>query len=46
MTDAKLENDAEIRAARNGTLQELQNPSSYDPARFAREMRRVNALLR
>ncbi len=46
MTNAKLENDAEIRAALNGTPQEFRNPSSYDPARFAREMRRVKALLR
>jgi hypothetical protein len=27
-------------------FQELQNPSAYDPARFAAQMKQVNALLR
>ena len=36
----------QLRAAIGGLFQELQNPSSYDPARFAARMRQVNALLR
>jgi hypothetical protein len=37
---------AELRAAIAGLFQELQNPSAYDPARFAGRLRQVNALLR
>jgi hypothetical protein len=42
----KLPNSSELRAAISGLFLELQNPSAYDPARFARQMRQVNALLR
>jgi len=42
----KLQNSAQLRAAIKGLFQELQNPSVYDPARFADQMKQVNALLR
>ena len=42
----KFQNAAELRAAITGLFQQLENPSAYDPARFARQMRQVNALLR
>jgi hypothetical protein len=42
----KIQNSEQLRAAIGGLFQELQNPSSYDPARFAARMRQVNALLR
>jgi Cytochrome c554 and c-prime len=42
----KIQNSEQLRAAIAGLFQELQNPSSYDPARFAARMRQVNALLR
>jgi hypothetical protein len=42
----KLQNAAEIRAAISSLFQDLQDPSAYDPARFAVKMRQVNALLR
>jgi nitrate reductase cytochrome c-type subunit len=42
----KLQNPAEVRAAITGLFDQLQNLSSYDPARFAERMRRVNALVR
>lgn len=42
----KLQNSAQLRAAIKGLFQELQNPSAYDPARFAGQMKQVNALLR
>ena len=42
----KLQNAAEIRAAIGSLFQDLQDPSAYDPARFAGKMRQVNALLR
>jgi hypothetical protein len=42
----KPQHSAEIRAAITALFQELQNPSAYDPARFAKRMREVNALLR
>jgi Cytochrome c554 and c-prime len=42
----KLHNSAEVRLAISGLFQELQNPSAYDPAKFAARMRQVNALLR
>jgi hypothetical protein len=41
-----MQNSEQLRAAINGLFQELQNPSSYDPARFAARLHRVNALLR
>jgi len=41
----KLPNSPELRAAIGGLFVELQNPSAYDPARFAQQMRKVNALL-
>ena len=44
--DAKLQNSAELRAAISALFQQLENPSAYDPARFARQMQQVNALLR
>ena len=44
--DAKLQNAAELRAAISALFQQLENPSAYDPARFARQMQQVNALLR
>jgi hypothetical protein len=42
----KVQNSEQLRVAIGGLFQELQNPSSYDPARFAARMRQVNALLR
>ena len=42
----KVQNSAQVRAAIGELFQELQNPSAYDPARFAARMRQVNALLR
>src|SRR5277367_1772993 len=39
----KMQNSEQLRAAISGLFQELQNPSSYDPARFAARMRQVNA---
>jgi hypothetical protein len=42
----KLQNSAQLRVAIKGLFQELQNPSAYDPARFADQMKQVNALLR
>jgi hypothetical protein len=44
--DAKFQNAAELRAAITALFQQLENPSAYDPARFARQMQQVNALLR
>jgi hypothetical protein len=44
--DAKLQNSAEVRAAISALFQQLQSPSAYDPAPFARQMQQVNALLR
>jgi hypothetical protein len=42
----KSQNSAQLREAIKGLFQELQNPSAYDPARFAGQMKQVNALLR
>jgi hypothetical protein len=42
----KLRHSAELRSAITALFQDLQNPSAYDPARFANRMREVNALLR
>jgi Cytochrome c554 and c-prime len=42
----KLPNSSELRSTISGLFQQLENPSAYDPSRFARQMRQVNALLR
>ena len=42
----KMANAAEIRTAINGLFQQLENPSAYNPADFAGQMRKVNSLLR
>jgi len=42
----KLHNSDQVRAAITALFQELQNPSAYDPAKFAARMQQVNALLR
>jgi hypothetical protein len=42
----RSQNSAQLREAIKGLFQELQNPSAYDPARFAGRMKQVNALLR
>ena len=44
--NAKPANEADIRAAINGLFQQLENPSAYNPADFARQMRKVNSLLK
>jgi len=44
--NAKPANEAEIRAAINGLFQQLENPSAYNPADFARQMRKLNSLLK
>src|ERR1700723_1611941 len=41
----KLPRSAEIRAAITALFQDLQDPSAYDPARFAAKLRQVNSLL-
>ena len=41
----KVQNAADIRAAINGLFQELENPSNYNPATFAGQMRRVGSRL-
>ncbi len=41
----KMANAADIRAAINGLFQQLENPSNYNPADFAKRMRSVNSLL-
>jgi hypothetical protein len=42
----KLADPAGVRAAINGLFQQLENPSAYNPADFANQMRKVNSLLR
>jgi len=42
----KITNAADIRVAINGLFQQLENPSSYNPADFARQMRKLSSLLR
>jgi Cytochrome c554 and c-prime len=42
----KMPNSEQLREAISGLFQELENPSSYDPARFAARMHQVNALVR
>ena len=44
--NAKPANEADIRAAINGLFQQLENPSAYNPADFARQMRKLNSLLK
>jgi hypothetical protein len=41
----KFQNSAELRAAISALFVDLQDPSAYDPARFAGKLRQVNALL-
>jgi len=41
----KFQNSAELRAAVSALFQDLQDPSAYDPARFAGKLHQVNALL-
>ncbi|MFY9584625.1 MAG: hypothetical protein WAR21_09060 [Candidatus Acidiferrales bacterium] len=43
--NVKLANAEEVRAAINGLFQQVENPSAYNPEQFARQMRKVNALL-
>ncbi len=42
----KIANTTEIRAAINGLFQQLENPSNYNPADFARQIRKVGSLLK
>ncbi len=42
----KIANAADVRTAINGLFQQLENPSAYNPADFARQMRKVNSLLK
>jgi hypothetical protein len=42
----RLPNSSELRSAIGGLFQQLENPSAYDPAKFARQMRQVNSMLR
>jgi hypothetical protein len=42
----KLANAADVRAAINGLFQQLENPSNYNPADFARQMHKLGSLLR
>ena len=42
----KITNAAEIRTAMNGLFQQLENPSNYNPADFAKQMRKVGSLLK
>jgi len=44
--NARPANESEIRVAINGLFQQLENPSAYNPADFARQMRKVNSLLK
>jgi hypothetical protein len=41
----KMANAADLRTAINGLFQQLENPSNYNPADFANQMRKVNSLL-
>jgi hypothetical protein len=41
----KFPRSAELRVAISALFQDLQDPSAYDPARFAGKLRQVNALL-
>jgi hypothetical protein len=44
--EQKLQNSSQVRAAITALFQQLENPSAYDPAQFARQMQQVSALLR
>jgi len=44
--NVKLGNEREVRAAIQALFQQLQNPSDYNALLFARQMRRLEALLR
>lgn len=43
--NVKSQNASELRAAISDLFHEFQNPSAYDPGRFASQMRKVNGLL-
>jgi hypothetical protein len=43
--NGKFQNSAELRVAIGALFQDLQDPSAYDPARFAGKLRQVNSLL-
>ncbi len=43
--NAKPADEAEIRAAINGLFQQVENPSAYNQFQFAKQMKKVNALL-
>jgi hypothetical protein len=42
----KVANAADIRAAINALFQQLENPSTYNPADFSKQMRKVGSLLK
>lgn len=44
--NVRVENEKEARAAINALFQQLENPSAYNPARFAAQMHELNVLLR
>ena len=44
--NVKPANDAEIRVAIHGLFQRLENPFAYNPADFARAMRKLNSMLK
>jgi hypothetical protein len=44
--NAKPANESDIRAAINGLFQQLENPSAFNPADCARQMRKLNSLLK
>ncbi len=43
---AKVENAAALRAAINDLFPLVENPSTYDPAKFTLQLRKVHSLLR
>jgi hypothetical protein len=44
--NAKLNNQAQVKAAIDGLFPQFSSPSSYDAPKFARQLRGINALLR
>src|ERR1700687_2024802 len=44
--NVKPANAPELRTAINGLFQQVESPSNYNPGDFARQMRKVNSLLR
>src|ERR1700687_2722583 len=44
--NVKPANAPELRTAINGLFQQVESPSHYNPGDFARQMRKVNSLLR